>query len=161
MINSIKITQLLLLLIFLTSCKSTANKQEIIIDSEEQKSQKIKISKSKMEVRYSCGEDGISDFLNNGWIITKEYTEEKICTWKSFPATKDCDMEKDKGCKITTPDKIGEEKVYLLEKQLKIMRNKKEYLLEVIFNKLIKNSKNINLEKKEFTEFINFLINDN
>ena len=41
------------------------------------------------------------------------------------------------------------------------MRNKKEYLLEVIFNKLITNSKNINLEKKEFTKFINFLINDN
>ena len=41
------------------------------------------------------------------------------------------------------------------------MLNKKEYLLEVIFNKLKKNSKNINLEKKEFTKFINFLINDN
>ena len=114
-----------------------------------------------MEVRYSCGEDGISEFLNDGWIISEEYTEEKICTWKSFPATKDCDMEKDKGCKITTPDKIGEEKIYLLEKQLKIMPNKKEYLLEVIFNKLKTNSKNINLEKKEFTKFINFLINDN
>lgn len=41
------------------------------------------------------------------------------------------------------------------------MHNKKEYLLEVIFNKLKKNSKNINLEKNEFTKFINFLINDN
>jgi len=41
------------------------------------------------------------------------------------------------------------------------MRNKKEYLLEIIFNKLKKNSKIINLEKKEFTKFINFLINDN
>ena len=41
------------------------------------------------------------------------------------------------------------------------MRKKKEYLLEVLFNKLTKNSKNINLEKKEFTKFINFLINDN
>ena len=41
------------------------------------------------------------------------------------------------------------------------MLNKKEYLLEVIFNKLKKNSNNINLEKKEFTKFINFLINDN
>ena len=40
------------------------------------------------------------------------------------------------------------------------MLNKKEYLLEVVFNKLKKNSKNINLEKKEFTKFINFLIND-
>ncbi len=41
------------------------------------------------------------------------------------------------------------------------MLNKKEYLLEVIFNKLKKKSKNINLEKKEFTKFINFLINEN
>ena len=41
------------------------------------------------------------------------------------------------------------------------MSNKKEYLLEIIFNKLKKNSKNINLEKNEFTKFINLLINDN
>jgi len=46
----------------------------------------------------------------------KEDSQEKICTWKSVPATKDCNMEKDKGCKITMPDKIGEEKIYLLEK---------------------------------------------
>ena len=41
------------------------------------------------------------------------------------------------------------------------MPNKKEYLLELIFNKLKKTSEKINLEKKEFTEFINFLINNN
>ena len=41
------------------------------------------------------------------------------------------------------------------------MPNKKEYFLEVIFNKLIKTSKKLYLEKKEFTEFINFLINNN
>ncbi len=40
------------------------------------------------------------------------------------------------------------------------MLNKKEYLLEIILNKLKKNSKFINLEKKEFIEFINFLINE-
>ena len=114
--NSIKFSQLFLLLVFLTSCKSITKKEELIKDSENQKGKQIKVAKRKMEVRYSCGEEGISEFLNNGWIISKEYTEEKICTWKSFPATKDCDMEKDKGCKITTPDKIGEEKVYLLEK---------------------------------------------
>ena len=112
----LKITQLFIFLIFLTSCKSTVNKDEFIKDSEVQKSKQTNVAKSKMEVRFSCGEEGISEFLNDGWIISKEYTEEKICTWKSFPATKDCDMEKDKGCKITTPDKIGEEKVYLLEK---------------------------------------------
>ena len=114
--NSIKLTQLFFLLIFLTSCKSTENKEGLIKNFDEQKSEQTNLSKSKMEVRYSCGEDGISEYLNSGWTIAEEYTEEKICTWKSFPATKDCDMEKDKGCKITTPDKIGEEKVYLLEK---------------------------------------------
>ena len=46
----------------------------------------------------------------------KRRVSRKICTWKSVPATKDCDMENDKGCKITKPDKIGEEKIYLLEK---------------------------------------------
>ena len=114
--NLIKLTEIFLLLIFLTSCKTTLNKNKIIKESEESKSEKINTVKSKMEIRLSCGEDGISKFLDEGWVIVEEYTEEKICTWKSFPATEDCDMDKDKGCKITTPDKIGEEKVYLLEK---------------------------------------------
>ena len=111
-----KLTKLFLLLMLLTSCKTTVNKEELKKDSDEQKIEQLTTAKNKLEVRYSCGEDGISEFLNDGWIIIEEYSEEKICTWKSYPATKDCDMEKDKGCKITMPDKIGEEKVYLLEK---------------------------------------------
>ena len=69
-----------------------------------------------MEIKFSCVEDGIKEYLDNGWIILKEDSQEKICTWTSVPATKDCDMENDKGCKITKPDKIGKEKIYLLEK---------------------------------------------
>ena len=39
------------------------------------------------------------------------------------------------------------------------MTNKKEYLIDLIFKKLKNNSlRKINLEKKEFAEFINFLI---
>ena len=114
--NFIKLTKLFLILMLLTSCKTTVNKEELIKDSEEKKIEQLNTAKNKMEVRYSCGEDGISEFLNDGWIIIEEYSEEKICTWKSYPATKDCDMEKDKGCKITMPDKIGEEKIYLLKK---------------------------------------------
>ncbi len=114
--NFIKLTQLFIVLIFLNSCKATINKEELKKDSKTQNSEQLNIEKNKMEVRFSCGKEGISKFLNDGWIIVEEYSEEKICTWKSFPATKGCDMEKDKGCKITTPDKIGEEKVYLLEK---------------------------------------------
>ena len=42
------------------------------------------------------------------------------------------------------------------------MPNNKEYLIELMFNKLKYNkSRKINLDKKEFIEFINFLIDDN
>ena len=115
--NFIKLTNLLLLLIFITSCKKASNQEELIKESKKQKSEQLTITKKKMEVRFSCEKDGISEFLNNGWVIVEKYTQEKICTWKSVPANKDCDLEKDKGCKITIPDKIGNEKVYLLEKK--------------------------------------------
>ena len=111
-----RFSQILLVLIFLTSCKSSTNKDELIINSEKKVNQENYQEKKRMEIKFSCGEDRISEYLKEGWIILKEESQEKICTWKSFPATKDCDMEKDKGCKITKPDKIGEEKIYLLEK---------------------------------------------
>ena len=42
------------------------------------------------------------------------------------------------------------------------MLNKKEYLIELIFKKLKNNnSRKINLQKKEFFQFINSLINNN
>ena len=110
--------RIFLVLIFLTSCRKSINNDYPIINSEENINNNINtISETqRMEIKFSCGDDGISEYLDNGWIILKEDTQEKICTWKSFPATKNCDMEKDKGCKITKPDKIGEEKIYLLEK---------------------------------------------
>ena len=114
--NFIKITQLLFVIVFLTSCKTSIENKDLKLNSEEPKSEQINSEKSKMELKYSCGEDEISEFLSDGWIIVEEYSEEKICSWKSIPATKDCDMEKDKGCKIKIPDKIGVEKIYLLEK---------------------------------------------
>ena len=109
-------SKILLIPILLSSCKSSINNEQPIINSEENINESNNSEKKRMEIKFSCGEDGISEFLDNGWIILKEDSQEKICTWKSVPATKDCDMEKDKGCKITKPDKIGEEKIYLLEK---------------------------------------------
>ena len=41
------------------------------------------------------------------------------------------------------------------------MPKNKEYFVELIFNKLKKNSKKIHLDKGELTKFINFLINNN
>ncbi len=108
--------QILLITILLCSCRPSINKEYRINNSEENINENINSEKERMEIKFSCQEDGISEYLDDGWIILKEDSQEKICTWKSIPATKDCDMEKDKGCKITKPDIIGEEKIYLLEK---------------------------------------------
>ena len=111
-----KFLQIFLITIFLSSCSSSINQESRNNNLEENINANTNSEKKRMEIKFSCGEDGISEFLKNGWIIIKEDSQEKICTWKSVPASKDCDMEKDKGCKITKPDKIGEEKIYLLEK---------------------------------------------
>ena len=107
-----KFLQIIFIAIFISSCKTAINEDSPITNSEEN----INSEKKRMEIKFSCGEDGISEYIDDGWIILKEESLEKICTWKSVPATKGCDMEKDKGCKVTKPDKIGEVKTYLLEK---------------------------------------------
>ena len=112
-----KLSQIFLIVIFLSSCKPSLKKDSPIINSDENINENINSEKKRMEIKFSCGEEGISEYLDDGWNILKEDSQEKICTWKSIPATKDCNMEEDKGCKITKPDKIGEEKIYLLEKQ--------------------------------------------
>ena len=108
-------SQIILIAIFLSSCKASINKETPLINPGENINENFNSEKKRIEIKFACGEDGISEYLDNGWTILKEDYQEKICTWKSVPATKDCDMEKDKGCKITKPDKIGEEKIYLLE----------------------------------------------
>ena len=109
-------SKIILVLIFLTSCKTSINKDETEFNSEININELNNLEKKRIEIKFSCEDDGIKEYLDDGWTILKEDSQEKICTWKSFPATKGCDMEKDKGCKITKPDKIGEEKIYLLEK---------------------------------------------
>ena len=115
--NIIKqLPQIILIAIFLSSCKTSINEENPIKNLEKNINDISNLGKKRMEIKFSCGEDGISEYLDDGWNILKEDSQEKICTWKSVPASKDCNMEKDKGCKITKPDKIGKEKIYLLEK---------------------------------------------
>ena len=109
-------SQIIFISILLSSCSSSIKQEYPIINSEKNINENNKPEKKRMEIKFSCGEDGISKYLEDGWVILKEDSQEKICTWISIPATKDCDMEKDKGCKITKPDKIGVEKIYLIEK---------------------------------------------
>ena len=108
--------QITLIAIFLSSCRTSINKENQRKNLEKNINEISSSEKRRMEIRFSCEEDGISEYLDDGWNILKEDSQDKICTWKSVPATKDCNMEKDKGCKITKPDKIGREKIYLLEK---------------------------------------------
>ena len=112
----IKIFQIILFATFLSSCRTSINKEYPLKKLEKNINENLITEKKRMEIKFSCGEDGISEYLDDVWNILKEDSQEKICTWKSVPATKDCNMEKDKGCKITKPDKIGKEKIYLLEK---------------------------------------------
>ena len=111
-----KFPLIILIVIFLISCKTSNNKEYPINNLEKKNEENINPEKKRIEIKFSCGEDGISEYLDDGWNIIREDSQEKICKWKSVPATKDCNMEKDKGCKITQPDKIGKEKIYLLEK---------------------------------------------
>ena len=74
-------------------------------------------NENNIEIIVSCGEDSnLQKYINDGWKIKNEYSEEKVCSWKTIAASKDCDLEKDKGCKIVQPNIIGEETIYLLEK---------------------------------------------
>ena len=111
-----RVLQIIFFVILLTSCSTKDDEVLPNVNPDEDIKENSDPKKKRMEIKFSCDENGISEYLNDGWRILKEDTQEKICTWKSVPATKDCNMEKDKGCRITKPDKIGEEKIYLLEK---------------------------------------------
>ena len=108
-----------MILFLVGGCKILEKKATEIKNSFGIQSSEESIKKSdSIEITVSCGEkNNLEQYINEGWKITKEYSEEKICSWKSVAASKGCDMEKDKGCKIVKPDKVGEEKVYLLEKK--------------------------------------------
>ena len=93
----------ILIIFFLVGCKTP-----------EKESSK---NENNIEIIVSCGEDSnLQNHLKDGWKIKNEYSEEKVCSWKTIAASKDCDLEKDKGCKIVKPNIIGEETIYLLEK---------------------------------------------
>ena len=92
--------QIILIAVFLSSCRTSINKENQRKNLEKNINEISSSEKKRMEIKFSCEEDGISRFLDDGWKILKEDFQEKICTWKSVPATKDCNMEKDKGLSL-------------------------------------------------------------
>ena len=99
-----RLTYIFIIFFFIGGCKVPENK--------------VTENENSIEIIVSCGEDNnLENYIKEGWTIKQEYSEEKVCSWKSVAASKNCDIEKDKGCKIIKPDKIGEERIYLLEKK--------------------------------------------
>ena len=80
-------SNIFLALFFLTSCKTTLKDVNPIINPERNINEN-NIEKEKIEIKFSCGEDGIKKYLDEGWLILKEDSREKICTWKSVLSKK-------------------------------------------------------------------------
>lgn len=73
-------------------------------------------------IQINCGRGSIDSFKEKGWKIKSERKEEIVCTWKTKKATKGCNLEKDKGCKITVPDKKGNLLIYDLFREKPVMK---------------------------------------
>ena len=112
----INATNIFILLILLSGCNGefnsirTENKNDQLINSQKSN------SKDKLEITITCDEESIGKYLKDGWKIKDKKSRDKVCSWKSIPANDNCDIEKDKGCKIIKPDVLGTEIIYLLEK---------------------------------------------
>ena len=78
-----KILQIFLLLIFLTSCKTSIKKDKPIMNPKEDFNENVNSEKKIMEIKFSCGENRISEYLEDGWIILKEDSKKNLY-WKSI-----------------------------------------------------------------------------
>ena len=112
----LKAISIFYILVFLSSCNGEINFNKIKNKNNQFiKSDKINL-KDKLEIIISCDDESIGKYLKDGWKIKNKKSREKVCSWKSVPANDNCDIEKDKGCKIIQPESFGTETIYLLEK---------------------------------------------
>ena len=65
-----KLSQIFLIAIFLTSCKQSLKEEFPIINSEDNINANTDTEKKRMEIKFSCGDDRISEYLNDGWILS-------------------------------------------------------------------------------------------
>ena len=74
-----------------------------------------KITKQKT-VFIKCGKGNIEEYKEKGWKVVNKSQNEVACSWKTRKANDTCDIRQDKGCRITVPDILGEEIIYILKK---------------------------------------------
>ena len=64
-----QVPMLILIAIFLISCRTSTNKEYPKNNLEKSIDENPNSEKKRMEVKFSCGEDGISEYLDDGWKI--------------------------------------------------------------------------------------------
>ena len=63
---------IIIIVLFLSSCKTSKNKKYPINNLEKNINENPNSEKKRMEIKFSCGEDCISEYLDDGWNILKE-----------------------------------------------------------------------------------------
>ena len=92
---------------------STKKSIQLLDSSNEIKTEVIE----KKTISIACGKGDIKVYLEEGWKIKSSTKQEVVCTWKNTTSRKGCNINKDKGCKITVPDKMGEQIIYSLQRK--------------------------------------------
>ena len=75
-------------------------------------------------IKIACKKGNLEKYLSEGWKVASSEEKEIPCTWKTKRAVRGCNLEKDKGCKITVPDQMGKEVTYQLERIVSKNKNK-------------------------------------
>ena len=68
-----QVPMLILIPIFLISCRTSNNKEYPTNNLEKNIEDNPNSEKKRMEIKFSCGDDGISEYLDDGWKILKAY----------------------------------------------------------------------------------------
>ena len=107
-----KAIPLLLLGFLLSGCTERAKK----IFTRETIPKAVEKIEEEQTVVISCNNENIDSYLEDGWRIENKETKKTTCTWKSIKSSPNCDLDLDKGCRITVPDTEGEQIEYLLKR---------------------------------------------
>tara|TARA_Y100001970_G_C13699846_1_gene586622 strand:+ start:104 stop:454 length:351 start_codon:yes stop_codon:yes gene_type:complete len=105
------------LFILINGCQTNSIIPEFIIDTvEETETEEETQENNELIITESCGNENLKEYLEKGWIIENSEEKEIVCTWKTMALNNKCDINLDKGCKITVPNTYGIEKKYYLSR---------------------------------------------
>ena len=73
------------------------------------------------EISIVCNRRNIDEYIDKGWLVVKTEHKEVPCTWKTKKSKRGCNLELDKGCRLTVPDQMGKNIIYYLERKSEIL----------------------------------------